>query len=39
MFVGYTKHHSRYVYMMLNLNSNSIINSRDIIWLNKTYKE
>jgi hypothetical protein len=39
MFVGYTEHHSRYVYRMLNLTTNSIINSRDIIWLNKTYGE
>ena len=39
MFVGYTEHHSRDVYRMLNLTTNSIINSRDIIWLNKTYKE
>jgi transposase InsO family protein len=36
MFVGYTEHHSRDVYRMLNLTTNSIINSRDIIWLNKT---
>jgi hypothetical protein len=39
MFFGYTEHHSRDVYRMLNLATNSIINSRDIIWLNKTYKE
>jgi hypothetical protein len=39
MFVGYTEHHSRDVYRMLNLTTNSIINSRDIIWLNKTYRE
>jgi hypothetical protein len=39
MFVGYTEHHSRDVYRMLNLTTNSIINSRDIIWLHKTYKE
>jgi hypothetical protein len=39
MFVGYTEHHSRDVYRMLNLTTNSIINSRDIIWLNKTYGE
>jgi hypothetical protein len=39
MFVGYTEHHSRDVYRMLNLTTNSKINSRDIIWLNKTYKE
>jgi hypothetical protein len=39
MFIGYTEHHSRDVYRMLNLTTNSIINSRDIIWLNKTYRE
>jgi hypothetical protein len=33
------EHHSRDVYRMLNLTTNSIINSRDIIRLNKTYKE
>jgi hypothetical protein len=37
--VGYTEHHSREVYRMLNLTTNSIINSQDIIWLNKTYGE
>jgi hypothetical protein len=31
MFVGYTEHHSRDVYRMLNMTTNSIINSRDII--------
>jgi hypothetical protein len=39
MFVGYTEHHSRDVYRMLTLTTNSIINSLDIIWLNKTYGE
>jgi hypothetical protein len=39
MFVGYTEHHSRDVYRMLNLTTNSIIKTQDIIWLNKTYKE
>jgi hypothetical protein len=39
MFVGYTEHHSRDVYRILNLTTNSMINSRDIIWLNKTYRE
>jgi hypothetical protein len=39
MFVGYTEHHSRDVYRMLNLTTNSIINYQDIIWLNKTYGE
>jgi hypothetical protein len=39
MFVDYTEHHSRDVNRMLDLTTNSIINSRDIIWLDKTYKE
>jgi hypothetical protein len=39
MFVGYTEHHSRYVYRMLNLTTSSIINYQDIIWLNKNYRE
>jgi hypothetical protein len=39
MFVGYKEHHSRDVYRTLNLTTNSIINTRDIIWLNKTYGE
>jgi hypothetical protein len=39
MFVVYTEHHSKNVCRMLNLTTNSIINSRDIIWLNKNYRE
>jgi hypothetical protein len=39
MFVGYTEHHSRYVYRMLNLITNSIFNSCDIILMKKTYGE
>jgi hypothetical protein len=39
IFVGYMEHYSRDVCRMLNLTTNSIINSRDIIWLNKTYGE
>jgi hypothetical protein len=39
MYVGYTEHHSRDVYRMLNFTTNSIINFRVIIWLNKTYRE
>jgi hypothetical protein len=39
LFVGYTENHSRDVYRILNLTTNSIINSQDIIWLNKTYRE
>jgi hypothetical protein len=39
MFVGYTEHHSRDVYRMLNKTTNAIIHPRDIVWLNKTYRE
>jgi hypothetical protein len=39
MFVVYTEHHSRDVDRILNSTTNSIINSRDIVWLNKTYRE
>jgi hypothetical protein len=39
MFFGYREHHSRDVYRMLNLTTKSIINSRDIFWLKKTYGE
>jgi hypothetical protein len=39
MFVGYMEHHSRDAYRMLNLTTNSIINSRDIIWLNNEWKQ
>ena len=37
VFVGYPKDHSNDVYRLLNPETNQIINSRDIIWLNKTY--
>jgi hypothetical protein len=39
MFFGYTEHHSRDIYRILNLTTNSITNSQDIIWLKKTYRE
>jgi tRNA A37 threonylcarbamoyladenosine biosynthesis protein TsaE len=39
MLVGYTEHHSSDVYRILNSTTNSIINSQDIIWLNKSYIE
>jgi hypothetical protein len=34
MFVGYSVHHANDVYRMLNLDTMSIIQSRNIIWLN-----
>ena len=39
IFVGYTENHSKDVYRMLNLETNAIINSRDIIWLKKMHKD
>ena len=39
IFVGYAENHSKDVYRMLNLETNSIINSRDIIWLKKMHKD
>jgi hypothetical protein len=37
MFVGYSVHHANDVYRMLNLDTKTIIHSRDIIWLNEAY--
>jgi hypothetical protein len=37
MFVGYSVHNENDVYRMLNLDTNIIIQSRDIIWLNEAY--
>jgi hypothetical protein len=39
MFVGYSSHHAHDVYRMLNFETETIINSRDIIWLNQIHKE
>jgi hypothetical protein len=39
IIVGYAKNHSCNVLRMLNLDTHTIINSRDIIWLNKTCKD
>jgi hypothetical protein len=38
-FIGNSENHSKDVYRMLNLTTNSKINSQDIICLNKTYRE
>jgi hypothetical protein len=35
MFVGYSVRHANDVYRMLNLDTKSIIQSRDIIWMNE----
>jgi hypothetical protein len=39
MFVGYYVHHSNDVYRMLNLDPKSVIQSRDIIFLNEAYHD
>jgi hypothetical protein len=39
MFVGYSVYHENDVYRMLNLDTKSIIHSRDIIWLNEGYHD
>jgi hypothetical protein len=39
MFVGYSEHHANDVYRMLNLETKSIIHSRDIIWMNVAYHD
>jgi hypothetical protein len=39
IFVGYAENHSKDVYRMLNLETKTIINSSDIIWLKKMYKD
>jgi hypothetical protein len=38
MFMRYTKNYSRYVYIVIKLIKNSMINSCDIIWLNNICK-
>jgi Reverse transcriptase (RNA-dependent DNA polymerase) len=39
VFVGYPSNHANDVYGLLNLKTNHVIKSRDIIWSNKTYQE
>jgi len=39
MFMGYSVDHSNDVYRMLNLETKSIIHSRDIVWLGKSFTE
>ena len=39
MFVGYSKDHEDDVYRMLNVSTLKIKNTRDVIWLNKSYGE
>jgi hypothetical protein len=37
MMLGYTDNHAKDVYRMLNLETNRILLTRDIIWLKKMY--
>jgi hypothetical protein len=39
MFVGNTDNHSRDVIRMLNLKNRGVIDVRDVVWLNKMYKD
>jgi hypothetical protein len=39
VFVGYPSNHANDVYRLLNLKTNHVIKSRDVIWSNKTYGE
>jgi hypothetical protein len=39
MFVGYSVHHAHDVYRMLNIDTEMIVNSRNIIWLNEMHKD
>jgi hypothetical protein len=39
MFMGYSIKHAHDVYRMSNIETKKIINSRDIIWMNKVYKD
>jgi hypothetical protein len=39
MFVGYSLHHAQDVYRMLNIETEMIINSRNIIWLNEMHRD
>jgi hypothetical protein len=39
MFMGYSSNHAHDVYRMLNIETKKIINSRDIVWMNKVYKD
>jgi hypothetical protein len=39
VFVGYPNNHANDVYRLLNLKTNLIMKSRDVIWSNKSYLE
>jgi hypothetical protein len=39
MLVGYSVHHANDAYRMINLDTKSIIQSLNIIWLNEAYQD
>jgi hypothetical protein len=39
MFLGYPDSHSSDVYHMWNLKTERVVKSRDVLWLNKSYKQ
>ena len=39
MFIGYSQDHAKEVYRMLNLSTNKVSTTRDIKWMELTYKE
>jgi hypothetical protein len=39
IFIGYSDHHEKDVYNLLNVHTKKPIFSRDVIWLNKTYSQ
>jgi len=39
IFVGYAENHTGDVYRLLNLKTDKIVLSRDVVWLNKTFEE
>ena len=39
MFTRYSVNHAHDVYRMLNIDTKKIINSQDIVWLNKVYND
>ena len=39
MFVGYSEYHAKNVYRFMNLKTNRIMTSRDVIWMHLLYKD
>ena len=34
MYIGYSNHHDKDVYIFMNLKTRGVLHSRDVIWLN-----